>query len=118
MREPKHVSNNVIYKSPSGHILMMIGSGEDYNGTMTEVVFPESSMQGETVCGDIVIIDDDALECSQDFTVAIGSTTLGTATGTQSQAVVTIEDNDSKFLTSFQQCFPTFRRDRVSYIIL
>ena len=63
---------------------------------MTEVVFPESSMQGETVCGDIVIIDDDALECSQDFTVVIGSRTLGTATGSQSQAVVTIEDNDSK----------------------
>ena len=75
--------------------MIMIGSG-DYNGTMTEVVFPESTMQGETVCGDIIIIDDDVLECSQDFTVAIGSTTLGTVTGPQSQAVITIEDNDSK----------------------
>ena len=96
---------------------MMIGSGEDYNGTMTEVVFSESSMQGESVCGDIVIIDDNALECSQDFTVAIGSTTLGTITGPRSQAVITIEDNDSKFLTSYQQCFPTFGRHRVCYVI-
>ena len=63
---------------------------------MTEVVFPESSMEGDSICAYIVIIDDDALECSQDFTVAIGSTTLGTATGPQSQAVVTIVDNDSK----------------------
>ena len=85
--------------------MIMIGSGEDYNGTVTEVVFPESSMQGETVCGDIVIIDDDALECSQDFTVAIGSTTLGTITGPQSQAVITIEDNDSECVTLYQQCF-------------
>ena len=81
--------------------MTLIGSEEDYNGTMTEVVFPESSMQGETVCGDIVIIDDNTLEWSQDFTVAIGSASLGTATGPQSQAVITIQDNDSKCVTLY-----------------
>ena len=53
------------------------------------------------MCGDIVIIDDDALECSQDFTVAIGSATLGTITGPWSQAVITIDDNDSKCVTLY-----------------
>lgn len=65
------------------------------------VVFPESSLQGDTVCADIGIIDDDALECSQDFTVSIDNATLGTIIGSQSEAVITIQDNDSKCTCGF-----------------
>ena len=53
-------------------------------------------MEGDTVCGEILTVNDEALECSHDFNVAIVSATLGTTIGTPSQAVVTILDNDSK----------------------
>ena len=72
-------------------------SGVDYNGTMVVVVFPIlSSVQGDSVCADVVIIDDNALECEQNFTVRIYNATLGTAVLGQTEAVVSIIDNDGK----------------------
>ena len=68
----------------------------DYNGTMVEVIFPISSVQGDSVCANVTIIDDDALECEQNFTVFISSATLGTDISGQPQAVVSIMDNDGK----------------------
>ena len=69
---------------------------EDFNPGTLQVTFPVSSVEGDTVCGEIEAVDDDAFECSHDFTVAIGSATLGTTTGSPSEAVVTILDNDSE----------------------
>ena len=71
--------------------------GEDFSPDMLTVTFPVTSMMGDTACADISIIDDDALECSHDFTVAITSATLGTMFSPPlSEATVTILDNDSK----------------------
>ena len=73
-------------------------------GTSVDVLFPITSEMGDTECADISILDDDALECEQDFNVAISSATLGTEfAGPLSQAVVTIEDNDSKSVHSVRQ---------------
>ena len=68
----------------------------DYDGTMIEVVFPISSVQGDSVCANVPILDDDALECEQEFTVFISSATLGTDITGQPEADVSIVDNDSK----------------------
>ena len=62
-----------------------------------EAVFPKSAQVGDIACSEITIIDDYALECSHNFTVAIVGATLGTTfSGPLSQATVTIEDNDGK----------------------
>ena len=63
---------------------------------MLEVTFLISSMQGDSKCADVPIVDDNALECEQDFTVSIYAATLGTDISGQPQAVVSMVDNDSK----------------------
>ena len=60
------------------------------------VVFPVSSVQGDSACADVTIIDDNALECEQDFMVFISSATLGTDISRQPEAFVFIVDNDGK----------------------
>ena len=61
------------------------------------MTFPTSSREGDTVCEEISAIDDSTLECSHNFTVAITNATLGTQfSSPQSEATVTILDNDSK----------------------
>ena len=78
----KHVSiiSNDLSMSDFHSICMLIltEAGVDYDGTMIVVVFPLSSVQGDTVCADVPIMDDNVLECSQDFTVFITSATLAT----------------------------------------
>ena len=76
------------------HVLIITVAGMDYNGTIVEVVFPISSVQGDSVCANVTIIDDDVLECREDFTVFVSSATLGTDILGQTQAVVSIVDND------------------------
>ena len=59
--------------------------------------FPKSSMEGDIVCDEIHTIDDNSLECSHNFTVAITSATLDTMFfSPQSEATITILDNDSE----------------------
>ena len=77
--------------------------GEDYTGATAEVTFPEYSQEGDTACVDIQITDDDALECSQDFTVSISGGSLPTyIKASHSQATVNIVDNDGKCSIIFQ----------------
>ena len=73
----------------------MADLGQDYSVDMLEVTFPETSVDGDTACGDIGIIDDTALEGDHNFTVAIADATdiLLVVGG---EAVVTILDNDGK----------------------
>ena len=71
--------------------------GSDYIGDSAEVIFPITAVQGDIECTYITIVDDYALECSQNFTVSINNATLGTnITSSPNTAVVTIVDNDSK----------------------
>ena len=70
---------------------------------MLHVTFPILSMEGNTVCGEITATDDDILECSHNFTVAITSATLGTMFSSPlSDAMITILDNDSKLWNTHQ----------------
>lgn len=72
-------------------------AGEDFDGSPVEAVFPITAMLGDLACVDIPIIDDMALECSQEFTVDIIGATLGTTfVGLQSEATVVITDNDGR----------------------
>ena len=80
----------------STRILDFLVVNQDYTPDELMLTFKVHSVEGDTVCGEIEAVDDDALECSHDFTVAIGSATLGTTTGSPSEAVVTILDNDSE----------------------
>ena len=86
----------IISECQSICLLIITVAGMDYNGTMIELIFPTSSVQGDSVCTNVTIIDDDVLECEQDFTVFISSATLGTDISEQPQAVVSIVDNDGK----------------------
>ena len=59
-----------------------------------EVVFPITAVQGDSVCANITILDDDELGCSQEFNVSISNATLNTdITGTPNEAVIRIVDN-------------------------
>ena len=70
--------------------------GVDYVGETAEVSFLDS-IEGDTACTDITIVDDNAVECNQDFTVSINDTSLPPyITSSQSQATVAIVDNDGK----------------------
>ena len=78
-------------------MLIITAAPMDFDGSPLVVVFPISSVQGDTECADVPIVNDDALECEQYFTVFIESATLGTNISTmQPEAHVTIVDNDSK----------------------
>ena len=72
----------------------MADFGQDYSVDMLEVTFPETSVDGDTACGDIGIIDDTALEGDHNFTVAIADATNLLVVG--GEAVVTLLDNDGK----------------------
>ena len=72
-------------------------SGVDYDGTPVVVEFPIWSVQGDSACTNVDILEDMILECSQHFTVAITDATLGTDfSGPQSSAVIYIYDNDGE----------------------
>lgn len=73
--------------------------GIDYEESDLNLTFPASSYEGDIACGKISIIQDDNLECTQDFTVNISATSPPIVIDTEySQAVVTIVDDDSKNL--------------------
>ena len=76
--------------------------GVDFNTTSLEVTFPTSSVQGDTACGDIIIVDDNVLECNHSFSVHI-SATLGSML-TIVYGTITILDNDSKYCTRLYCC--------------
>ena len=71
---------------------------DDYAPSTLQVTFPEHSRAGDTVCEQIFTINDQALECTHDFTVRIVGATLGTMIGAPSEAVISILDNDGKYL--------------------
>ena len=77
--------------------ILYIVAGEDFVGSPVQAVFPMTAELGDLACVQIPIIDDNILECSQEFTVDIVDATLGTAfVGLQSSATVSITDNDGR----------------------
>ena len=70
--------------------------GIDYEGTSATVTFPTTSTNENIACTNIPILQDNALECSQDFSVAITATSLPAVLNTQSVATVVIMDDDCK----------------------
>ena len=72
--------------------------GQDYDGTTASVTFPTSSTCGATACTNITIRNDEVLECTQEFSVAITSSSLPTLTiSSQASATITINDDESEF---------------------
>ncbi len=63
-----------------------------------EVVIPLSASNGTLTCTNVTIIDSDILDCLRHFQIDVVPTSLDplVAIGSPSQAVVFIEDNDSK----------------------
>ena len=73
-------------------------AGSDYQTTTLMLPF-EPSEDGQTVCGDVPIIDDDlGNEPNELFSVTIISVSDGDiAIGQESETCVTIEDNDGMY---------------------
>ena len=75
-----------------------VGKRDGSEPLTVEVQFPPPSQQGDTVCGSIPVSDDTVLQCNRELTVAISGATLGTdISGPNSQAMVTVLDNDGTF---------------------
>ena len=63
-----------------------------------EATFPSTTtMNGDTACDTITIIDDDVLEGSHDLSFQINRTSLPGITLVNASTTVTIEDNESKY---------------------
>ena len=69
---------------------------DDYNPSndVLTLVFLNGTMSNTTVCTNITIVEDNALECDHDFTVEITSTSPNVTVGTPSNVTVTIKDTD------------------------
>ncbi len=70
--------------------------GEDYNLTNTVIIFPDTSVVGDTACATFTITDDSILELDEKFRIQITSPTDPpglTINDTSSMTVVTINDN-------------------------
>ena len=66
----------------------------DYNPASDTLVFPNGTMSGGTSCTNVMIVNDNVLECDQYFTVEITSTSPGVTVGTPSNVTVTIQDTE------------------------
>ena len=78
------------------HIFSFAVEGQDYDGATASVTFPTSSSCGATACANINIRNDEALECTQEFSVAITSSSLPTLIiNSQSSATITINGDES-----------------------
>ena len=83
-----------------------LDEGEDYIVDVYETTFPSvTTMNGDTACDTITIVDDSDLEGPQDFGFFISRVTVGGSTlpGIQFMGQFTsveIEDNDGKKLIS------------------
>ena len=89
-----HLRRQVIKKDGT----RFVGKRDDSEPLTVEVQFPPPSQQGDTVCGSIPVSDDAVLQCNRELTVAISGATLGTdISGPNSQAMVTVLDNDGTF---------------------
>ncbi len=65
----------------------------------TAIIFPDTSVVGDTVCAFFIIIDDSILEQDEEFRVQITSSTEPpglTISAQSSTTVVTIQDNEGK----------------------
>ena len=66
----------------------------DYNTASKDISFPEGSMDGDTLCINVSITDDMALEGDETFTVTLTVTATGDATVGNTMTTVTITNDD------------------------
>ena len=75
--------------------------GSDYNFTRPlTVTFVSGVSPGTTLCTNITIIDDDALEGTHNFTIAIDVNTILYNISTPSESIITITDNEGQYKAS------------------
>ena len=80
----------------TNNVLHFTDEDIDFVGTSATLTFSTVTTSGDTACANIPIIEDESLECSQDFSVAISTTSLPAILSTQSEATVIIVDDDCK----------------------
>ena len=81
-------------------IIICIASGaadRDYITTSLDVSFAEGSMDGNTLCINVFIIDDRALEEDETFYVSMIVTAIGDATVGNTATLVTIINDDGLY---------------------
>ncbi len=74
-------------------------SPSDYIPLSEELEFSSGSVNGDTLCRDIIVIDDSSLEAPENFTVMLSNLMFNggfARIGTPPSAVVTIEDSSGK----------------------
>ena len=84
------------------YLIVFAVQGEDYSASdPLEVTFPVGAVENDTACGDVIIIDDTALEGDHSFTVIMtgfGGTDPDPllSIGIPSLATVSIVDDESE----------------------
>ena len=68
---------------------------QDYFGNLSNLTFSAGSADGNAVCAQVYIRDDQALERNQTFTVTVTSLDLAVITG-RNLTIITIIDNDGE----------------------
>ena len=71
-------------------------AGTDFNITSINISFAEGSMDGDTLCIDVPITDDMALDENVTFTVSLTVTITGDATVGDNMTTVTIVNDDGQ----------------------
>ena len=78
-------------------------AGLDFIGISACQIFASGSANGTTMCVDIFVQDDEALEGNQTFTVAIATSDSNVVLDTD-VTVISIMDNDGKYYAYPVQC--------------
>ena len=69
-------------------------AGTDYTGISTTLTFTNNSMDGDVECVSIAIIDDDALELDETFTMTLTTSEPRVTFTNNDVTVITITDDD------------------------
>ena len=86
-----HYYQSMIYSFPTTAL-----SGTDYEAVTSDVIFATRSSDGDEECVNITILEDDALETSETFTVTLTTSDLDVMIDTNVTTVI-ILDNDGEY---------------------
>ena len=81
--------------------LNFIASDLDFDDMRLELLFPNGSMAGDTVCMRVDIREDDVIEATEQFRASLDSVEAVTVSEVDGVVPVNIEDNDGMIITSY-----------------
>ena len=82
-------------------ILNFIATDLDFDDMRLELLFPNGSMVGDTVCTRVDIREDDVIEATEQFRASLESAEAVTVSEVDGVVPVNIEDNDGMIVTSY-----------------